>query len=144
MLGAYAGIHAWASKGGSQVARIAGVLTLVDDPNAGIIQCDAIERAAKLTMYHLDEAARIVGTASVPAPVRHAELLRDWCRETGRTFLYSSDALTKGPNVIRTKDAFEAAMERLEAAGWAEWIKGGAVLDGKRRAKVWRMREGEA
>jgi hypothetical protein len=144
MLGEYACIHAWASKGGSQVARIAGVLTLVDDPNAGVIQREAIERAAALTMYHLDEAARIVGTASVPAPVRHAELLRDWCRDTGRTFLYSSDALTKGPNAIRTKDAFEAAIERLEAAGWAERIEGGAVLDGKRRAKVWRMREGEA
>lgn len=144
MLGDYAGIHAWASKGGSQVARIAGVLTLVDDPNAGIIQRDAIERAAALTMYHLDEAARIVGTASVPAPVRHAELLRDWCRDTGRTFLYSRDALRNGPNAIRTLDAFTAAIERLEAAGWAEWIKGGAVLDGAHRAKVWRMREGEA
>jgi hypothetical protein len=144
MLGEYAGIRAWASKGGSQVARIAGVLTLVDNPNAGVIQRDAIERAAALTMYHLDEAARIVGTASVPAPVRHAELLHDWCRETGRTFLYSSDALRNGPNAIRTLDAFTAAIERLEAAGWAERIEGGAVLDGKRRAKVWRMWEGEA
>jgi hypothetical protein len=140
MLGAYAGIHAWASKGGSQVARIAGVLTLAEQPNAGVIQRDAIERATALCLYHLDEAARIVGTASAPPKVKHAELLRDWCWETGRTLLYSSDALRNGPNTIRTRNAFTAAVEQLEATGWAEWIVGGAVLDGKHRARVWRIR----
>ncbi len=140
MRGTYAGIHAWASKGGSQVARIAGVLTLAESPDAGVIQREAVERAAILAMYHLDEAARIVGTASVPVRVRHAELLRDWCRETGRTLLYSSDALRNGPNAIRTQDAFTDAVALLEETGWAQWIEGGAEIDGKRRAKVWSIR----
>lgn len=140
MLGTYAGIHAWASKGGSQVARIAGVLSLVENPDTGVIQRDAVERAATLVMYHLDEAARIVGTASVPPRVRHAELLRDWCRETERALLYSSDALRNGPNAIRTQEAFTAAVALLEETGWAQWIEGGAMIEGKRRAKVWRIR----
>ena len=140
MRGTYAGIHAWASKGGSQVARIAGVLTLAESPDAGVIQREAVERATILAMYHLDEAARIVGTASVPVRVRHAELLRDWCRETGRTLLYSSDALRNGPNAIRTQEAFTDAVALLEETGWAQWIEGGAEIDGKRRAKVWSIR----
>ena len=140
MLGDYAGIHAWASKGGSQVARIGGVLTLAEHPDAGVIHRDAIERATALCMYHLDEAARIVGTASAPAPIKHAELLRAWCWETGRTLLYSSDALRNGPNPIRTVEAFNAAAEQLESTGWAAWIEGGKVLDGKHRARVWRIR----
>lgn len=140
MLGAYAGIHAWASKGGSQVARIASVLTLVEQPDAGVIHRDAIERATALCMYHLDEAARIVGTASAPAPIKHAELLRAWCWETGRTLLYSSDALRNGPNPIRTVEAFNAAADQLESTGWAAWVEGGTVLDGKHRARVWRIR----
>jgi hypothetical protein len=140
MRGDYAGIHAWASKGGSQVARIAGVLTVAENPDAGVIHRDAIERATALAMYHLDEAARIVGTASAPAPIKHAELLRAWCWETGRTLLYSSDALRNGPNPIRTGEAFNAAAEQLESAGWAAWIDGGAVLDGKHRARVWCIR----
>jgi hypothetical protein len=145
MLGDYAGIHAWASKGGSQVARIAGVLTLAEQPDAGVIHRDAIERATALCLYHLDEAARIVGTASAPPKIKHAELLRGWCWETGRTLLYSSDALRNGPNAIRTADTFTAAAEQLEATGWAQWIEGGAVLDGKHRARVWRIRpEGDA
>jgi hypothetical protein len=140
MLGAYAGIHAWASKGGSQVARVAGVLTIADNPDAGVIQREAIERATALVMYYLDEAARIVGTASTPTPIKHAELLRAWCWETGRTLLYSRDALRNGPNAIRTSDAFAAAVGQLENTGWAAWVEGGAVLDGKRRARVWRIR----
>jgi hypothetical protein len=140
MLGDYAGIHAWASKGGSQVARMAGVLTLAENPDAGVIHRDAIERATALCMYHLDEAARIVGTASAPAPIKHAELLRAWCWANGRALLYSSDALRNGPNPIRTVEAFNAAAEQLEATGWAAWVKDGAVLDGKHRARVLRIR----
>jgi len=140
MLGAYAGIHAWASKGGSQVARVAGVLTLAENPDAGVIPGEAIERATALVTYYLDEAARIVGTASAPTPIKHAELLRGWCWETGRTLLYSSDALRNGPNAIRTSVAFDEAVEQLVNTGWAAWVVGGAVLDGKRRARVWRIR----
>ena len=87
----------------------------------------------------LDEAARIVGTASAPAPIKHAELLRAWCWETGRTLLYSSDALRNGPNPIRTVTAFNAAADQLESTGWAAWVEGGAELDGKHRARVWRI-----
>lgn len=140
MAGDYAGIHAWASKGGSQVARIAGVLTLVENPDAGVIQREAVERATGLVLYHLDEAARVVGTASVPATIKHAELLRAWCWETGRSLLYSSDALRNGPPAIRTAETFTKAAEQLELTGWAEYVKDGAVLDDKHRKHVWRIR----
>jgi hypothetical protein len=143
MAGAYAGIHAWASKGGSQVARMAGVLTVVENPEACVIRLPEVERATGLVLYHLDEAARIVGTASVPAKVKHAELLLAWCWDTGRTRLYSSDALRNGPNAIRSTDPFNAAVELLEATGWAAWMKDGAVLDGKHRSRVWHIRPRE-
>lgn len=140
MLGDYAGIHAWASKGGSQVARIAGVLTLVENPDAGVIQLEAIERATTLCMYHLDEAARIVGTASVPAKTKHAEALLTWCWESGRALLYSADALRNGPGAVRTATAFSEALEMLEATGWAARIPDGMVLEGRHRKNVWQIR----
>lgn len=145
MLGDYAGIHAWASKGGSQVARIAGVLTMVENAGAGVIQRETVERASELVTYHLDEAARIVGTSGAPAKIKHAELLRDWCWATGRSLIYSTDVLHKGPNAIRTADTFTAAVEQLEATGWAAWVEEGKVIDGKHRARVWHIRpEAEA
>jgi hypothetical protein len=138
--GEYANVRAWASKSASQVARIAAVLTLVADSDATTISVEAVQRAAALALYHLREAARVVGTASVPVKVRHAEALLAWCRDTGRRLVYSSDALRTGPNCIRTNDAFTAAMETLEDTGWAEHVVGGADLDGRHRARVWSIR----
>lgn len=143
MAGEFASVRAWASKAASQVARIAGVLTLVEEPDATAIRAETVGRAALLAMYHLREAARIAGTASVPAKVKHAEALLSWCRETGRTLLHSRDALRNGPNCIRTNEAFTAAVEALEVAGWATFAEGGAVLEGRRCARVWRVLVGE-
>ena len=144
MAGEFASVRAWASKAASQVARIAAVLTLVEEPDATAIRAETVGRAALLAMYHLREAARIAGTASVPAKVKHAEALLSWCRETGRTRVYSSDALRHGPGCIRTNEAFTAAVEVLEAAGWVDYMEGGAQLDGKQRARVWCVRMGLA
>lgn len=137
--GEYADVKAWASKAGAQVLRIAGVLTLVENCEAETIAIDTIERAARLVEYHLAEAARIVGTARVPAHLRNAELLLDWCRRSGRSLLYSADALRNGPAAIRDADTFRTAAGTLTAHGWAEPVEGGALVDGKRRAHVWRI-----
>ena len=143
MASEFSQVKAWASKAASQVARIAGVLTIVEEPGANVIRLDTVKRAARLAMCHLKEAARVVGTASVPAKVRHAEALLAWCRETGRTRLYSTDVQKNGPNCIRTNEAFTAAAEVLELAGWAERIEGGEELDGRQRARVWRVVESD-
>ncbi|MGH8062205.1 MAG: DUF3987 domain-containing protein [Pseudoxanthomonas sp.] len=144
MAGEFASIKAWASKGAAQILRIAGVLTLVEEPESDIILLGALDRAALLALHHLREAARVVGAASMSAKVKHAELLRAWCWETGRTLLHSTIALNSGPNPIRTNDLFTAAVETLEAAGWLEYVDGGMVLDGKHRTRVWRVRPQEA
>lgn len=144
MAGDFASVRAWASKAASQVARIAAVLTIVEEPGANVIRRETVERAAMLALHYLREAARVVGTASVPAKVKHAEALLAWCRETGRDRIYSTDAQKYGPNCIRTNDTFTAAVETLEAAGWAEYVEGGDEVDGRQRARVWRIRIGES
>lgn len=138
---AFAGIRAWASKAPSQTLRMAGVLALIDDPNIGTISRDVIERAATITQHHLTEAVRIVGTASIPIAVRHAEALRDWCSREQVTYLHSRAALQFGPNCIRTSGAFDAAIEVLERTGWAIKIEGGYMVDGAMRRRAWIMRK---
>lgn len=139
MKGEYANVQAWASKAAANALRIAGVLTLVEKPDANVIGLDAINRAAQLAGYYLREAVRVIGTASVPARVRNAEALLAWCRETGRALLYSTAALNGGPNAIRTNDAFSEAVDVLEAAGWISHIEGGMEVDGAHRRRVWRV-----
>jgi hypothetical protein len=138
--GEWASVRAWASKSPAQALRIAGVLTLIEDADAGVIQAETIERAALLMQHHLREAVRIVGTASVPSEIRHAEALRDWCHRECRVYLHSRAALQYGPGCIRTSAAFDTAVEVLERTGWAVPIKGGYQIDGARRRRAWIIR----
>jgi len=131
--------RACASKAPEQCLRIAGVLTLLESPEAQRIEAATIERAAELALWHLNEAARLAGTAELSPEVRDAEALLNWCHETGRTCLYSTDALNKGPNRIRERSRFMQAMDELESAGWALPVEGGMLLDGKHRRNVWRI-----
>jgi hypothetical protein len=137
--GSLARMRAWAGRAPAQILRIAGVLTLVEDPQAQLIRAEAIEQARVLVQHHLDEAARIVGRTSVPAEVRNAEALRDWCHKQGIRLLHSAAALQFGPRSVRTAAAFDDAIGLLERKGWAERVQGDCVVDGKRRRRAWHI-----
>ncbi len=136
----FAACKAWASKTPEQCMRIAGVLTMVESPNATMIEASVIERAAEIALYHLNEAVRLAGTAVLPDEVRNAEALLNWCHETGRTELYSREAQRLGPSRIRDRKTFDLAMKELVEAGWATKIDGGKVLDGAHRLHVWTIK----
>jgi Protein of unknown function (DUF3987)/Primase C terminal 1 (PriCT-1) len=138
--GDYASVRPWASKAASQVLRIAGVLTLLQDPDAGVIHQQAIDSAAALIDHYLGEAIRLVGTASVPLEIRNAEALRDWCHRERKELLHSKAALQFGPTGIRTVAAFNSAIEVLERHYWAERVEGGCEIDGAHRRRAWRIR----
>lgn len=131
--------RASASKAPEQCLRIAAVLTLVEHPDAQQIEAATIERAAELAVWHLNEAARLAGTAELSPEVRDAESLLNWCHETGRAMLHSGAALRLGPNRIRERSRFMDAVAELERAGWADPVEGGAELDGAHRRNVWRI-----
>ncbi|MFT4255940.1 MAG: DUF3987 domain-containing protein [Pseudoxanthomonas sp.] len=137
--GRFAQVKAWASKTAEQALRIAGVLTLVEDAHAAAITGPTMERAAELALWHLNEALRLAGTAEVSPETRDAEALLEWAHATGRSVIYSTEVMNKGPNRIREREAFLAAIAELVAAGWAHPVEGGMVLDGARRRQVWRI-----
>ncbi|HQD14955.1 MAG TPA: DUF3987 domain-containing protein [Ottowia sp.] len=137
--GPLATVKPWASKTPEQALRIAGVLILLESSTAQEIDAATMGRASELALWHLNEAARLAGTAELSPEVRDAEALLGWCHATGRTLLYSTDALQRGPTRIREREIFAQAMGELVRAGWAEPVEGGAVMDGKHRRHVWRI-----
>lgn len=137
--GQYAQVKPWASKASEQILRIAGVLTLVDQPNAQLIDAATIERAAEIALWHLSEARRLAGTAELSIEVRDAEALLEWAHATGRGFIYSTSALQLGPPRIRERERFKAAAAMLTNAGWAYPVEGGMTIDGAQRRHVWRI-----
>lgn len=137
--GKFATCKPWASKAAEQCLRIAGVLTLIEDPDARQIEVSTIDRAAELALWHLNEAARLAGTAELSHEVRDAEAVLEWCHSTGRAMVYSREALRLGPARIRERARFGEAMKELVRAGWAHPVEGGANLDGAHRRHVWHI-----
>jgi hypothetical protein len=135
----FAVCKAWASKAAEQCVRIAGVLALIEEPDAQRIEADTIMRAAELALWHLNEAARLAGTAELSPEVRDAEALLNWCHATGRTLVHSGEVLRLGPARIRERDRFIRAIGELERAGWAFLVNGGLAMDGKHRRNVWQV-----
>lgn len=142
--GIYCQVKPWASKTPEQALRIAGVLTLIEDPYAQTITKEVMDRAAELALWHLGEAVRLVGASETSAEIRDAEALLDWCHQTSRAYLYSRVALNRGPGRIRDRDRFIKAIEVLEKAGWARREPTGTEVDGAPRRQVWRIAPREA
>jgi hypothetical protein len=137
--GRFAVCKPWASKAPEQVLRIAGVLRLIEEPDAATIDVGTIRRATQIALWHLNEAVRLAGTAELSPEVRDAEALLAWCHATRRERLHSSDALQFGPTRIRERKRLMQAMSPLENAGWAHKIEGGAEIDGRHRRHVWKI-----
>lgn len=137
--GNYAQIRPWASKSAEQALRIAGVLAVIADPDARQVDRQTMEHAATLALYYLDEALRVIGTASIPKDVRDAEAILEWCRERGVGLVDSRRLLQYGPNRIANAAALTPAMGVLERTGWAV-PEPGAIIDGKKARRAWLVR----
>jgi hypothetical protein len=114
-------VRDFAAKIAEHAARIAGVLTIVDDVHAAIIETSVMESAIVLADWYLSEALRIMqGTRIDPTLVRAQQLL-DWmlARES-RSPVPFRDILRLGPNPTRTKARAEEAVKILIDHEWIE------------------------
>lgn len=137
--GPFVPIRPWASKGAEMALRIAGVLTIVADPSAAEISVRAMTDAAQLMAWHLSEAVRLIDVATVPAKVKRAEAVMDWCSKHCRNVIDSRTLCHKGPNSVRSSDFVHEAMAVLVLHGWAA-TEPNAVIDGKHVLHAWRLR----
>ena len=142
--GTYSETRPWASKMPSQALRIAGVLTLFEDPRATEIGPDTMQRAQRLALWYLGEAVRLADTAKVDDDTRDAEAVLQWCWAKGRHDVHSAELVRLGPAKTRVSAVLLRRMAILERAGWAIRHDAGYVLDGAPRTHSWRIREEEA
>ncbi len=115
----------FAAKAAEQAARIAGVLTVVEDQQASEIRTDTMARAIALTDWYVDEALRLRGVARVDPALRAADGLLQWMRRQGKPkFSFRDDIMQCGPRATRTKKAAEAALRILEDHGYISDSRG--------------------
>ncbi len=132
-------IRGFANKLPEHAARIAAVLTLVDDLHASFISCETFERAIVLAEYYAREALRLFDTGSASPELRRAEALRKWLMTWDEPLISMRAIVRLGPNSIRDTTTANAAIEVLVKHGWLTPITGGATVEGKPVRQAWKI-----
>ncbi|MFZ1640509.1 MAG: DUF3987 domain-containing protein [Candidatus Contendobacter sp.] len=130
-------IRGFANKAAEHAARIAGVLAVIETPNAGVIDVPHVQAAIALMDYYLTEMVRIQETGAGNPDILLAERLLEWAR--GHEVIHPRLICQYGPNAIREAETAKRLCRLLETHGWLAKVEGGAVLEGVHRRNVWRV-----
>ena len=139
--GEYEPIRGFANKAPEHATRIAAILTGVFNPDASHIDLDTMRDAIQLTNYYLMEWIRIMDEAGVDPDIHLAEILLEWLKDSGDTFIYPMKIYQFGPNSLRNKKDTLRIMSILEDHGHIIKLNMDKKmsLDGKNRKDVWRI-----
>ena len=104
-----------ASKSADNAARLAALFQQFEHGMGGAIGLDSLERASRITAWHLSEARRFFGELALPAELADAARLDSWlieyCRRERTHLVGKNVALQYGP--LRKKDSLDAAIREL-------------------------------
>jgi hypothetical protein len=116
--GALEGLRDVAGKAAENAARVAGVLTIVERPEASTIEAEAMVAGCELMTWYLSEALRLSGVHRQPPNLRDAIKLLDWLQVKGKAEITRSEVMQFGPVHLRQKAEADAALTALEEHGW--------------------------
>jgi hypothetical protein len=115
--GEFADIRALASKAAEHAARIAGVLTLLDNDCAAVILGGDMERAIKLMGFYLSQSLKLADIAHVDPVVTRAKQAHGWLLQQGHATFELPFFYQYGPRVFRKKAAAKEAVEKMVELG---------------------------
>lgn len=151
----YEPIQAMACKAAEQVARIAAVLAYIDDSDLRSISRDAVERAASLMGFYLNESLRLQQMAEEDQRKKLAEKFLEWVfKERDKSVAQRSKEnqenvqfhmqglLQRGPNQLRTKAKAERILKFLHDHGLAKKLPATKFGDIERK-EAWEIRKYE-
>lgn len=112
--GEFAEMRDTASKGAENAARLAALFHILEHGPTGLIGADNVERAGLLVAWHLNEAQRMTTGMAITPNALAAQDLDEWllmrCKASGKNSVTRTEALTLGPNRLRTSAALDAAL----------------------------------
>lgn len=134
-------IRALASKAAEHMGRIAGVFALMADPMASVITEDAMQRAAEVLEFYLDEALRLSGVQPLHERSDQAALLWAWLTQRGKQQISLPELVQFGPAKLRKAEAMRSVMDVLADHYMVRRVPDGMVqFDGKGRREGWEVR----
>jgi hypothetical protein len=136
-------VRGLANKLPEHAARIAAVLMLVGDIEAGEVTAIAIEAGIEIAQHHAAEALRLYGASRISGELIEAQRLLAWLHsETwGKPVVSLPDIYRRGPNAIRDAGRARRAVTILADHGWLAPASA-CEIDGTYRREVWRIVRG--
>jgi hypothetical protein len=129
-----------ANKLPEHAARLAAVLTLISDIDAGEIAAFEMQCGIGLAEHYVSEALRLHGASHISGQLREAQRLLAWLLNGWTEPLISlPDIYQQGPNSIRDAERARNAVVVLEDHGWLVRVPEGGTVAGVVRRDVWRI-----
>lgn len=116
--GALAAIKDFANKAAENAARIAAVMTIVDNIDATEIDETTMRNAAAVIEWHVGEADRLQRSGIIDSRLQQAAALLKWLQGRQDCAATFRDILQRGPSQTRTKIAAEEALAILKSHHW--------------------------
>lgn len=132
-------VKGFANKLPEHAARLAAVLTLVENINAHEITVDALERGIALAEHYATEALRIFEFSRANTDLVLAQRLLDWIQKWPEAVISLPDIYQRSLNAISDKATAAKLVAILVDHGWLTPVKGGAKVAGQYRREVWRI-----
>jgi hypothetical protein len=132
-------IRGFANKLAEHAARLAAVLALVENLDAGEITAAEIEAGIALAEYYASEAMRLHGAARISAELTLAQGLLRWLTSWPEPAISLVAIYQRGPNAVRDKASAAKLVTILEDHGWLARIHEGAIVAGQHRRDAWRI-----
>ncbi|MEA2082828.1 MAG: DUF3987 domain-containing protein [Thermodesulfobacteriota bacterium] len=129
--GEFFDVKDYAAKIADNVVRIAANFHVFDNGPEGEISEQTISRAAKVGLYYLREARRIMSLLDKPQEISDAEVLLAWLIQHDQDQCPLGTILQYGPNQLRTKNRRDIAIKILEENHWVM-----TSTDGRKRSIV--------
>ena len=117
-------IRDFAAKAAEHAARIAGVLTIVDNVHADAIGMGAMGPALTLADWYVNETLRLQRVGRTDARLLRAQQLLDWMRGRRDAVIGFREIVQFGPALLRVKVSAEEALSILKTHGWIVEVSG--------------------
>ncbi len=133
-------ISGFAAKLPEHAARIAGVLTIFDRPDATQIGAAELSNGITLSRHYAAGALRLHGASRNHVDLIEARKLLDWLRSKwDGPYVSLPDIVQLGPNATRDTAAAKRLIAILEEHRHIERMQGPVMVNGKARREVWRI-----
>ena len=143
--GALEPVLSFANKLPEHAARIAGVITLFENPYADDIPAERMAAGTDLAQFYANEALRLMAIGKTDTDLALAERLLAWLHSDWKEQLISlPDVYQRGPHAIRDKRAAVRIVTILEEHGWLTKMRRPAIVAGVNRREVWAIETGGA